>query len=516
MAAGRHRDDVQESVAGAFLCGRVAMAEGKYDVAARNFLIAFDAEPANSTIGRQALAANLLAGRPFAATIARAVAHARPADPLAQSVLAGIEAQHGNWPAAALHYASMSPEAVFGIMQQKLVAWAQFGAGRTDALRALLGPQTVSGQLGGITLLQEALMADLSNRPALAQKLFRAARADLGPGDFALARAMASLLARQGREAEAAQILAAADIAGLHLGLSAANLRQSMAQRPIAGATDGIGNLYVAFALLARQNAAPQLADLLLRLALTLRPDNTVARLLAAQSLAASGQGAAALAMLAPVAGHDTLAPSVLLMRANLLAHMGRIEEALPLLAALQSALPDRPEPFEAQGDMLRDAHRDAAAAVAYGDALARLGTADPARPRCLYGRGLAEERAGHWPAAEADFLAALDIAPDDPVLLAHLGIAWLDHGESPARARKMISRAATLRPTDARIIDSLGEAELRQGDAEAAVRTLQHAVELTPDDAAGNSHLGDAYAAAGRLLEARYQWDRAKTLRGQ
>jgi Flp pilus assembly protein TadD len=52
----------------------------------------------------------------------------------------------------------------------------------------------------------------------------------------------------------------------------------------------------------------------------------------------------------------------------------------------------------------------------------------------------------------------------------------------------------------------------LRQGQTTDAVSTLERAVELDPQDASINGHLGDAYWAAGRKLEATYQWRRALT----
>ena len=76
-----------------------------------------------------------------------------------------------------------------------------------------------------------------------------------------------------------------------------------------------------------------------------------------------------------------------------------------------------------------------------------------------------------------------------------------------------MIERAAERRPNDGAITDSLGWVEFRQGDAKDAVKTLEHAVELEPEDSTINAHLGDAYWAAGRKIEAQYQWRRALTL---
>ena len=53
----------------------------------------------------------------------------------------------------------------------------------------------------------------------------------------------------------------------------------------------------------------------------------------------------------------------------------------------------------------------------------------------------------------------------------------------------------------------------LRQGDVPGAVKQLERASELEPNDATITMHLGDAYWAAGRKLEAQFQWRRAMTL---
>jgi Flp pilus assembly protein TadD len=68
-------------------------------------------------------------------------------------------------------------------------------------------------------------------------------------------------------------------------------------------------------------------------------------------------------------------------------------------------------------------------------------------------------------------------------------------------------------RPNDGSIVDSLGWVMLRQGDRAGAIRTLERAVELEPEDPTINGHLGDAYWAVGRRREAEFQWRRALTL---
>ena len=97
--------------------------------------------------------------------------------------------------------------------------------------------------------------------------------------------------------------------------------------------------------------------------------------------------------------------------------------------------------------------------------------------------------------------------------MLNYLGYSWADMGHNLDKARQMIQAAAKARPNDGAITDSLGWIQFRQGDVAEAVKTLERAVELEPEDATINGHLGDAYAAAGRKIEAEYQWRRALTL---
>ena len=59
-----------------------------------------------------------------------------------------------------------------------------------------------------------------------------------------------------------------------------------------------------------------------------------------------------------------------------------------------------------------------------------------------------------------------------------------------------------------------LAAAWARQGNYKEAVRYLERAVELKPDDPVLNDHLGDALWRVGREREARFQWDQSISLK--
>lgn len=114
---------------------------------------------------------------------------------------------------------------------------------------------------------------------------------------------------------------------------------------------------------------------------------------------------------------------------------------------------------------------------------------------------------------AEAELWAALQMQPDNPIVLNHLGYQWVDEGTRIEEGAAMIAKAHAANPEDGNIQDSLGWAQYRQGLFEEAVVTLEGAVSKEPANAEINDHLGDAYWAVGRQREAGFQWIRVLTL---
>ena len=162
-------------------------------------------------------------------------------------------------------------------------------------------------------------------------------------------------------------------------------------------------------------------------------------------------------------------------------------------------------------GDIYRHDEEYKEALKSYNIAAKAIGDEIPREYwQLLYSRGMCYERTGQWDLAEKDLLAALAYRPDHPYILNYIGYAWADQGLNLDKSLEMIRRAATLRPADGYIIDSLGWVLFRMGKYEEALPNLEKAVELMPYDATLNDHLGDAYWHNGRKLEARFQWERA------
>ena len=494
---------------GQLLVARFALARTDLDTAATHYLAALAADPQNTDLQQQAFSATVLAGRPEALDLARDL----PSNPAAILVLADADAKAGNWDAAQRRFLTLPGSGATQVLRPLLVAWSQQGAGNTDDALATLRPFVDGTRYRGVFALHAALINDLAGRKAEAARLYRLASVEYGSLNLRLGTVTASWQARNGQEAEARATIRATVQASPDLSIAEPALQQSVARQSVQSATDGLSEAYLALAATLQRQDAADFSLLLLRLALDMQPDFTSARLLAAEIEAASGQYAAASAALAPVPDSDPLIALVQLRQAQYADREGDSEGAQRLLEQMADRYKQRPEPLALLGDMQRMASHFAEAAQTYGRAIERVRQPGSADWALFYEQGVAYDRAHDWPRAEADLLRALELSPDQPYVLNYLGYAWTEQGRNLVRARQMIERAVEQRPNDGSIVDSLGWVLLQQGDTATAIRYLERAVELQSEDTTVNSHLGDAYMAAGRRREAEIQWRRALIL---
>ena len=161
-------------------------------------------------------------------------------------------------------------------------------------------------------------------------------------------------------------------------------------------------------------------------------------------------------------------------------------------------------------GRMLSGHKNFAGAADYFSKAIALLGKPEKANWDQYYSRAVCFERLNQWAKAEPDFQKAIDLNPNEPLILNYLGYSWVDRNEHIDQALDLIKKAVSLKPDDGYYVDSLGWAYFRMGRFDDAVQQLEHAVELKAADPTINDHLGDAYWRAGRKLEAQFQWSTA------
>jgi tetratricopeptide (TPR) repeat protein len=382
-----------------------------------------------------------------------------------------------------------------------------------DALaEALLNePMDVSGY----RLVHRALLLELAGYDAEAEAAYRAADAALDLRDYTTVL-LGAFLERQGRDDDA-RLAYRAQIAR-STGRVNAEVQAALDRMEAGGraprrpdpAEAAARALFAPAAFLVRQ-APAEYAVLYLRLIERLDPDFALNRRALAELFEQLELYDQALA------SYDRLDDSAYAYRAGVNAawlrfRVGDGELAMEQMRALQKGAP-----FEAElalADMMRFSGDCEAALPIYNRVIeARAEAGEAADWRHAFYVGICLETTEGWQAAEPFYETALALAPDEPMVLNHLGYSWIVGGERVDEGVDLTARAAALAPENGSILDSFGWGLFKIGRNEDAVRWLERAAAQSPANATIQWHLGDAYAAVGRTLEARFQWRRALEL---
>ena len=490
---------------GDYLSGIVAGSLGDADTASTRLMDVLRIDPGDAALRNKAFVFSTLAGSDAAATLAPQMGDS----PLAALVLGNAAARGGDWATAQTRYKAVPASPLNDLLRPLLVAWSQQGAGQTDAALATLAPYAQGGPIGGFYSLHAALIADLAGRMDQAGRLYQQALSLYPGSDLVFVQSYASFLARTGKQAQAKALVHDLVRALPLLAIAEPGLDASLSSAPIANPVQGLARVYLSMASLLQQQGqhGREPESFMLRFALDLQPGLASARLLLSDLQNAGDEAQPALASLRLIAPGDPLAP-VAAMRIGVLdAADGHGKAGREVLESLVQRFPDRPEPAQALGDVLQDQHSYGSAIAAYDRAIRLMSPLHGDDWPILFSRATAYDRNRQWIQAQADLQHALRLAPNQPFLLNYLGYSWVERKQDLQDARLMIERALDAKPDDGSIRDSLGWALLRQNDVGGAVRQLERAAELMPEDPTVNYHLGAAYWAAGRKVEARDQW---------
>ncbi|GGF55353.1 hypothetical protein GCM10011402_04160 [Paracoccus acridae] len=505
-------------LAGPFLAARMATVANDFQAAARFFVQAVAHDPDDRFLQDSALVALVSAGEiDRAVALATRIGSEGEPTELSHLIQRANLVHSGDWAGLLADVGTPSDaEAQADLLAGMLRGWGLLGAGK--ASEALAEFERLS-KIGGVApmvnyhlALARALVGDYEGAEALL--------ADDMTGAHILGfTARAQILAQLERRDEAVAMIEA--VPGVEAEPQLLALRDRIkAGQPVAfdvvkTPADGIAQVFLTFASALLSSPDPEPLSLIhARLAAWLSPDTAEARLMVAQILQERQQFDLAEPEYDALRRMGQMRPAAELSRIDTLSRAGRTDEAGKAALSLTAAYPDLPQAWIALGDLLRQQEKFAQAVPAYDKALVLLDDA-PADARWfpLYARGIALERSDQFDRAEADFLAAIEIRPDQASLLNYLGYSWIDRNENLDQALEMIQKAVQLSPDDGYILDSLAWAYYRLGRYDEAVAPMERAILTMSQDPLVNDHLGDIYWKVGRQREAEIQWQRALSL---
>ncbi|MCW2286596.1 tetratricopeptide (TPR) repeat protein [Rhodoblastus acidophilus] len=513
--------EVSDSPAGNYLSARVAEAEHDSFAASTFARETLRADPQNLELIERAFVATLLNGdMPDCFALAQKLVARDQKNGTARLALAVRDIKARNFASARKQLNSGGNLRQRDLTAILLDSWTYVGGGDSKRGLAIVDTLTESN-LAVFRDFHAGLMLDVSGNVEEAGKRFAAAYA-VDQNTLRLVDAYARNLSRQGKTEEAKAAYTAYLKIQPRQPMVKAALRDLEAGRkldPLVKDVSG-GAAEVLYGLGAYglgssggRQGDEVAATVFLRLALALAPTHELAIDTLGEAYSRLKQYRTAIEVYDETPENGPMRTTADIHIALLLDAIGKPDEALARLRKITEAHPDNPEAQSALADLLRNKKKYLEAADAYTRVIDLSPPGEKGLWAVYYFRGISYERAKVWNKAEPDFKKALELYPEQPLVLNYLGYSWVDQGVHLDEAFKMLRRAVELQPEDGYIVDSLGWAHYRLGHYDDAVKLLERAIELKPGDPTINDHLGDAYWQAGRKLDAQFQWNHARDL---
>ena len=504
---------IAQSDPGAYLAGRQAGIDNDFAMAARYFTQSMMSDPANPALMERAMTAYVLLGQ---VDRARPIADRMVAEgfdsQLAYLIRVATAAEAGNW--SNIEGDLDGPLAVSPLADGLFRAWAALGQGTVDDALSRFDAVIDGEGMRTYGIYHKALALASVGDYESALETIELINVDGRAYSKRSAVAHAQILSQLGRnEAAEARLLT---VFGNTLDPSIVQMRADLA----AGQTlsfdiaptprAGVAEVAHMIAQLIDGETPDPLTLQYVRIAQHLAPTDTDTIMFAGDLLQDLDRHLLASETFAKVSPSDPAFANAELGRIDALRRVDRSDAAVEVARALTRSHSDLPFVHAKLGDVLR-ANRDFTGAFeAYSTALSLYPDDDPNRWLVLYTRAISAHAEDNWPQAETDFRAALALNPDQPQVLNYLGYSLVERNEKLDEALTMIETAVAAQPDNGAIVDSLGWVLFQLGDYEDSVFHMERAASLEATDPIINDHLGDAYWAVGRKIEAAFQWQRA------
>ena len=506
------------NAAGSYLAARHAGAERDATAAATYYMDVLKLDPRNPDLLSRAFLSVLTGGDiDQADKLAERMLDVDHTDKISHLVIGIRELKLKHYGVAKQHFAQSVRGPVTDLTAAMLTAWAQSGAGDTyaalDTLDKLSGPDWY----GIFKDLHAGFISDLAGDKKTAAKRYESAY-KTDPTALRTVEAYGRFLSRNGSKDDAlkiyqdfAKVLPDHPIVNEEMKAIADGQKlPSLVDSPQAGAAEALYGLGASIG----RRGGEDLALIYLQLALYLQPSHAMALLSLGDLYEDLKKPDLAIKAYERMPTSSSLSRNAEIQMAVDLDALDRTDEAKQRLQRVISARPKDTEAIIELGNIQRARKDFASCADTYSKAIDTVPNPEKSNWVMFYFRGICYERSHQWPAAETDMKKALELFPEQPLVLNYLGYSWVDQGVHLDQGMDMIRRAVEQRPDDGYIVDSLGWAYFRTGNYDEAVKNLERAVELKPEDPTINDHLGDAYWRVGRLLEAHFQWSHAKDLK--
>ena len=513
---GLPSSDLAQSQPGNYLAALIASADRDTASAELYYREALRVDPRNADLLERAFAAALSNGDEQAANaLAERLLTRDPTNSLARLATAAHAIEQGQYAAARAQLSSADGRSR-DVTSAFLSAWCY--AGQSDLHHALDALDRIRDpSVAAFRDYHGGLIADMLGNAAEARRRLKSAY-DADKSTLRFVDAYARFLAMHGDPDGAKKVYAEFSAAVPHHPIVESQLAALNAGKPlealVRSAKEGAAEvLYGLGGAGSRQEGDELPALIYLRLSLYLRPADDLTEVTLANLFEQMKRSDDAMAAYKAVPETSPLREDSEIQIALEYDSMGKTDEAIQRLQAMAAARPHDVDALSALAGLQRSAKKYVEAAATYDKAIAAVGIPQRDNWTLFYFRGICFERSKQWPKAEADFKKALELYPDQPLVLNYLGYSWVDQGINLEEAFKMLRRAVELQ-AERRLyrrqprVGPLQARPVCRGD-----RRLERAIEPEAGRPVLNDHLGDAYWRVDRQIEAHFQWNHARDM---
>ncbi|MEZ5758746.1 MAG: tetratricopeptide repeat protein [Emcibacteraceae bacterium] len=512
-------EDKEELPFGEYLAGRHALSNNQYDVAAENYLKALEYDPDNVSLNQFTLGILVTDGRfEDAIKIARKLEGLDQKSDLSELILFFNDVKQKSYAKALEDVDTISNSGILNLIKPIFKGWIYAGQKDRQSLDGIVATFDEASSFNFFNYFQAGLMYEYLGDIEQAKLYYSKSLNEGGSPSLRAIEAYGKILARMGDKNQAVDVLQGyLDEAPTNVQIKAAldEIEKGGKLAPfISDVNDGYAELFYSVATILMQDNVRRVATNYLQYALYFKPDFPLANFLQAQIFEDDKFFEGAEKQLNRISSDSPLYFQTNLQKAWLYNEMALSDKALEAFKALEKQYPDNREVLNALAEFYRT-HEQYQDAIGVYDKVVATVDKETERDWILYyTRGIVLDQLKRWDEAEGDFKKALEIRPEQPMVMNYLAYSWVDRGKNYEEAKAMLERAVELRPNDGYIVDSLGWALFKMGDVEEAVPVLERAAQLQTQDWAINDHLGDIYWVVGRKNEARFQWRHALSLK--
>ena len=510
--------DLTEQPFGEYLTGRHALFNHQYDVAADNYLEAIKQDPENIELMQFSLSVFIAAGRFEDAFFVNEKLKEMDAQNEVSNILDFFnKTKNKSYIEALIDIDELSSTGIMNLIKPFFRAWIDAAEGSTSEIDAVVNSFEEENNFNFFNFFQAGLIYEYLEDFEKAESFYAQALNERGLLNLRAVEAYGKILKKNGKTEKAISILEDyIDQAPANEQLKATLievLNDEQFEPFVSSLDEGFAEIFYTVSTILMQDNVKSIATNFLQYAAFFKPEFPLVHFLQAQIFESDQYYRGAQNEFDKIKTDSPLYFQSKLQRAWLYNDMDRPEETIAALLKLEKEYPDNREVLNSIAEFYRMNERFAEAIPAYSKVIDNIEEENVRDWIIYYTRGIVFDQEKRWAEAEMDFKKALEIRPEQPMVLNYLAYSWVDRGLNYVEAKKMLIRAVELRPNDGYIVDSLGWALYKMGDYEEAVPVLERAAQLETQDWAINDHLGDAYWTVGRKNEARFQWRHALSL---